>query len=167
MFLVFSKEINNILMWSHYANGHRGVAFEFERTKFSDRARDISYPKDNTRLTFKSYLYGKEMEIQHTDIIYTKSPHWEYEQEVRVLGGINEGPERPIIKITNDNGNINYFCKMKRDTIKSIYFGLEILNKDKDQIIGCINKQQPHIQVHQMKRHTKKFKVIPHPIENK
>lgn len=80
--LSLSKVRDDILMWAHYADSHKGLCFEFDGStncNFFGEAQPVIYgeyrpiPLDEDS--------GKQMER----VILTKSPHWSYEQELRIV----------------------------------------------------------------------------------
>lgn len=87
-----SKEADSILMWSHYANHHKGVVVEFDT--FQEKYTKL----DNVEKTLLAYsiVYQDQMPKISTrngqdgfsavqSSILTKSLSWKYENEVRVL----------------------------------------------------------------------------------
>ena len=75
--ICFSKSWRNPLMWSHYADRHRGVCLAFEATNL----RQINYRPDR--------LWRGPDSLQGQDLtqllLTTKFSQWQYEQEVRML----------------------------------------------------------------------------------
>ncbi|WP_321517467.1 DUF2971 domain-containing protein [uncultured Bacteroides sp.] len=73
-----SKTLHNILLWSHYADGHKGVAIGLE-LKPKDTAYPLKY--DSTNLSVEQYRKSitamKNLKNKHKD--------WKYEREVRVF----------------------------------------------------------------------------------
>lgn len=75
----FSEVFDNLLMWSHYTDGHRGICLEFDFT--SDQLINgwlckINYSEDFPHIKENSeYIKG----------ITTKSIYWKYEQEFRLI----------------------------------------------------------------------------------
>ncbi|CAG34903.1 DUF2971 domain-containing protein [Desulfotalea psychrophila] len=76
-----SKSLEDIRMWSHYANGHTGVAIEIE---FSD------YEADVTEVNYDSGLkkHGTTILAGATpnEVLSYKTEHWRYENEYRIIG---------------------------------------------------------------------------------
>jgi hypothetical protein len=92
--LCFSKSWQNPLLWSHYADKHKGLCLGFEVP--DDRVREVRYvPK---RLPCPSLQEWDEDFVQK--LLYTKFKHWEYEQEYRVWVALN-----------GDEENGHYFFK--------------------------------------------------------
>jgi hypothetical protein len=87
-----SKIPNDILMWSHYANGHKGICLEFDTTKdkrLFGQALNVDYSKTD------EYPIVNIMDVdnpkEYHKALLTKSNHWTYEQEWRILKPIEEG----------------------------------------------------------------------------
>jgi hypothetical protein len=89
--LSFSENWDNILMWSHYADSHKGLCLGFT---VSRRARDtdfknVRYPSasdENERPTLDlSYEEFKTTQMAEK-AIFVKSHDWKYEKEVRLVG---------------------------------------------------------------------------------
>lgn len=83
-----SETPTDILMWSHYADGHTGFCIEFNRKpgNILEFARKVEYPEDD-EFAFVDYFLGKteEQVEEFAKIVLTKSKHWRYEQEWRAL----------------------------------------------------------------------------------
>lgn len=90
------------LLWSHYADNHRGIALGFdldERNAYrvSYTAERVKFPDSNPDV----YRFGKELEFWDA-IATTKYKAWEYEEELRIQASLagsiveNELYFRPI-----------------------------------------------------------------------
>lgn len=78
----------NILMWSHYADAHKGCCLEFSTSgpPFS-RALEVDYPHEYPNNRLVDFIGGSSDEVyaEHAKLVtYTKSALWKYEQEWRV-----------------------------------------------------------------------------------
>jgi hypothetical protein len=73
-----SKNPDNFLLWSHYANGHRGVVFgvRINETKYS--IKEIEYLSDLT-------VIERYDEMSTKYILSRKLFFWSYEEEVRAF----------------------------------------------------------------------------------
>lgn len=84
----FSSDCRNILMWSHYAKNHTGVAIEFSGFEHPfDLSVDVNYTLD--RPEFRPLDPDRNDLMQR--ILLRKSKIWEYEQEWRYFQ-IKNGP---------------------------------------------------------------------------
>ena len=120
-FCCFSKDKDNQLLWSHYANGHRGVVIgvKIDETKYD--VRNIDYVEDFASIDY--YDENTSMEI-----LSKKLKYWEYENEVRVF--------------SKDNGNeINV-------TITEVILGMNMRFEDEILIRKLIEKINPNIYFH-------------------
>lgn len=80
--LCFSQGCGNPVLWSHYADKHRGICLGFDIR--DDGAHEISYRGERLREIEKEFLEG-EVEILGHRLLTTKFEHWRYEDEVRMI----------------------------------------------------------------------------------
>ena len=96
-FLSLSKRRDNLVMWSHYADSHRGFVLGlFADNRFfkpgNGKGRhglcEVSYSNKRVILPRRAYpRLGLQGAHDLNDVIfYTKSTHWAYEEEVRIVG---------------------------------------------------------------------------------
>ncbi len=72
---------NNLLMWSHYADYHKGLCLEFDLTKDPDTFTFLSKVKYDD--TYPQVNYIKDQDV--IPILMHKSTVWKYEEEWRVI----------------------------------------------------------------------------------
>ena len=75
--LCFSESWHNPLMWSHYADKHKGVALEFES---DEELQIVKYRNDRINYKFKDLLNDDKLAIE---VLSTKYCAWCYEEERR------------------------------------------------------------------------------------
>jgi hypothetical protein len=104
---------DSILMWSHYADNHRGIclAFDTANTLFA-MAREVRYRNDYPR--FVAHAMGPD---EIFEAIHTKSDAWSYEDEFRLLG-IRSMPGLPM-QLDGD------FLPLQDGTLKFVILGCE------------------------------------------
>lgn len=84
----FSEIPDDILLWSHYANGHKGFCIEYSRTdeNILKGARPVTYPEDDEFPYVDYWKTEPEEQIEEfAKVVLTKSRHWNYEKEWRIL----------------------------------------------------------------------------------
>ena len=116
--------VSNILMWSHYADSHRGMCLEY---RFSDEF--MNQTNDDSVLRFRKVIYKREpLSIKSkqmtTDIgLLRKCNAWKYENEVRL---ISFAPDRKddFIPIKLDDGSY----------ISRVFFGMNCPKRDIDTV---------------------------------
>lgn len=103
----------DILMWGHYADSHKGFCIEYERS-FDNflglEAEPVVYKKKIPSLSAKDF--DKESD-SYLKLILTKSRHWSYEKEWRILR-------------IEGNRSYKFPCK-----IRSIIFGLKMSRRNR------------------------------------
>jgi len=123
----FSKSCDNILMWSHYSDGHKGMCLEFEldsKQTLSDKAiYQVNYSLEYPEINLENNIWSIDGAAK---ILYTKSKEWEYEQELRLI---------------RESGNelIDYPIKLS-----SIIFGLKTPENEIDMIKKILKGQDIH-----------------------
>jgi len=86
----FSELNDSMLMWSHYANYHKGfcLEYDFSLLSSSDIRTQLLYPViyQNELLNVTEYLYADNVKnIFSVRAAITKSKEWEYEKEWRII----------------------------------------------------------------------------------
>jgi len=85
--LCFSAAPAEILMWSHYANNHKGFCVEYDFSEGShlrNIARPVCYSENIPELSLANL--SQRAESNFLDVcIFTKAKQWQYEQEWRVI----------------------------------------------------------------------------------
>ncbi len=100
--LCVSSINDDILMWSHYADCHRGICLEFDGTgKLMAHAQKVSY------VTERRYInpYRDNNEVAMEKALLTKADHWSYECEWRVIA-YRQGPGVQKFRLNNLTGII-------------------------------------------------------------
>jgi hypothetical protein len=112
------------LMWSHYANNHRGICLEFDTDNpLFDQAQKVDYSVE-----YPLWLPHQEMEKTARDLLMTKSVDWKDERQFRILG-VHEGdPARLLV-------DHDYLALPPR-ALKSVIVGCEA---DYDSIRKLVN----------------------------
>ena len=109
----FSRCNDNLLMWSHYADRHKGICLKFEVAKDREVFHpmfDVSYPRD---YPLYDYLNHQEELVK---IMKTKSADWQYEQEVRVIK-----PKRGVYKFKKEAlSEVIFGCRASERQIETL-----------------------------------------------
>ena len=122
-----STDYKNRLMWSHYADSHKGFCIEYD---FSDTGSDIFnraflfpvvYSEKRPAVPWKAALVDNsenriEARMQMTKTLLTKDAVWEYENEWRIL-------------LKNDN------AELKMPKVTCIYLGAAISEENRNRIL--------------------------------
>ena len=114
----FIATYSNILMWSHYANAHKGFVVGFDTSWENFRLGwglfPVEYSDDRAIVDFVP-MRGLEHE-EVFRLAKTKSKHWSYELEYRQIFNL---PARTRLA----NGGQTYFVSVDPSAIRTIIFG--------------------------------------------
>lgn len=124
----FSKRWDSILMWSHYADNHKGfcIGFDEKRMRYSmlfGKGDFVKYSEDFPEI----HPHDDAKEVQNLRT-YCKSKEWSYEEEYRFMnlyfdaGGADKDSPKRIVKLEDK-------------FIKEIILGVCMPEKDKLEII--------------------------------
>jgi len=122
--LSLSMVPDSILLWSHYADEHKGICIEFERNIDED-----SGILENSRPVIYSDMYPTPSVDQlvldpralTNKVVYTKSHHWAYEKEWRLWKDKGNqkhplpGPVKSVILGSNWQGSQQDIQRVCRD----------------------------------------------------
>lgn len=112
--LSLSKTYRNILLWSHYSQDHKGVAFELnvlEDLAFFVSPLSMDYVKGYEPLNYPKH--GEKAVLKN---LITKAEDWRYEQEIRIIK-----KTRGVVKINkNAIRKIIFGCNCKTDTVEKL-----------------------------------------------
>lgn len=125
-----SKNCDNYLMWSHYANSHKGIClgYEIDKNKID---KNLAFCKvdyedlkcnDINLLNFSNY--NGDLGLKLGDVFLRKYKDWEYEKEYRFICLKNDGKDYLTDAIE----------------LKEVIFGYQISENDKAHIIEIIKK---------------------------
>lgn len=152
-----SDERSSRLMWSHYADCHKGVRIKL-KTKFIEHISDsmksgirkVRYQESFPLIEYDDYLgfsagyFPQQTRNLVNKMIFTKSDEWSYENEYRSVIPFN-GESRII--------NVN------PDAFDSIYLGLRVTPKNQDAIITAIKNKMPHVCIFKTEQEDNSYKL--------
>lgn len=126
----------NMLMWSHYANSHKGICIEYEHTPSTNTVKNCGLHKVE---------YKDEIDIESVhDYFKIKSTQWSYENEYRLCYYNDENTGGTVVKKCYKELGLK---------IKAIYAGVQFENREALELIS--NKLQ--CELRQMTREPYKF----------
>ena len=87
--ICFSRNWQNPVLWSHYADKHRGVCLGFEVP--DEHLLRVIYSDDRLANDVLEWPSGGEQRLDLvTKLLSLKFRHWEYEDEVRLFASLEE-----------------------------------------------------------------------------
>jgi hypothetical protein len=129
-----SEKNDDLLMWSHYSNSHRGLCLQFdastEITIFWE-AFKVIYQEDYPVVNIMDM--GKAEEFRKA--LLTKSTHWEYEQERRILK-------------MEEEGGPGYY-RFAPELLKGVILGARMAVEDRQTLLHWIDKYPTRVSIYQ------------------
>jgi len=135
---------NNLLMWAHYADMHKGLVVGIETNTTFDWL-EVEY--DNIRPVINP-LIKDDQELKRLTL--RKSSEWKYENEWRLGIPLNK------LEFKDDK----YFLAIGNEIIKEIILGLRIEKPAQDEICDIVQQKYPHAAVKQCKLSPREFAVL-------
>lgn len=141
-----STKCDDILMWSHYADSHRGVCLEFDGGELSLMADAQKVFYSANRLPINPYE-DSQMEMMEKALL-TKSKHWTYEAEWRICR-YEQGPGTGTFLPENLTG---------------IILGALASRKTEETIRRWVAQRTNPVKVYRATASNKKFELLISPI---
>lgn len=143
----FSEKKDDILMFSHYADSHKGlcVGFEIRINQIPEKRMIILPVKYVDDFEPVAYEYDN-IDQNHVLLNYLscKSTCWGYEKEVRLVG---QGLKNSFIE----------FCEFAN--ITEVYAGLAMGSEEKDELETLLKTVSKEIKMYSYKRSQNKFSL--------
>lgn len=146
------------LMWSHYANSHKGICIEYEITPPSLEKYNNS--NQLLRLCPVAYRSHKPMDdgITLDNALLAKADCWEYEKEARLIYYSKDmskwidhkWDEASHEERSNKQKLLNYIS-LEDFQVKAVYFGCKVSKKDFDEINSQLQVFNTDVQKYKMK----------------
>jgi Protein of unknown function (DUF2971) len=88
--LCFSRKWKNPVLWSHYGDKHRGIALGFDVDDQFIIPVEYSKTRLPVELSGRDTAAGLKADYVRR-LVCTKYDHWRYEDEIRLIIGLDEG----------------------------------------------------------------------------
>jgi hypothetical protein len=130
----FSAVGDDILMWSHYADRHRGICLKFVGNRFEKvfgEAQRINYRAD---FHLPSVWDNPDALLEYA--VLTKADHWRYEHEWRLI--------RP--------GGAGTFIPFDPRSLSGLTFGCSVPEADRGQVREWVATRSPPLELFEARR---------------
>lgn len=127
------------LLWSHYADSHKGIVIEFDLDKFpfiSNPPLPMNYSDERFTLD-ADRLLACDVNSDIKTMLVRKNKVWKYEKEYRFLFDAQNKSEQIIWYDHNENPII----KLDDDAINAVYFGCRVTIEKIKQIKDILSSQ--------------------------
>lgn len=157
--LSLTESPDNLLMWAHYANSHKGFVVEFdsEHPFFDQRKSE----KDELR-HLKKINYTKTrpsnvlMEVENMSEFLVKSTDWAYEKEWRILAALDDADKR-----IEERPYDVFLFRVPFNAIKSVRVGARASSETRERIRSLLsqNSELNHVAYLEMTINNKRFEL--------
>ncbi len=122
----FSKNYNSTLMWSHYANSHRGIVLGVRIGEKACRIEEVKYVDSIAKID----ITNNWPRFKAQEILTYKLSAWNYENEYRVIG----------------------YMKKVRVEVVELFLGCKIRTDDEEIIKSLAEKYLNDVKIRKMKK---------------
>ncbi|MDK9698872.1 MAG: DUF2971 domain-containing protein [bacterium] len=155
--LSLTKRHDESLMWSHYADYHKGfvVGFQHNRMEILSKSKlkiyreYVDYKSNIPDWNFYEVCKNKDVNKLIKNLFLTKSYGWKYEREFRV-----------IVFSLDENGNqtsANVGLRFDRSSLACVILGCKILPENRTKIINILKQLSLKIPLYQARKVQTKF----------
>lgn len=150
--ICFSATAEDPVLWSHYADSHKGIAFEVDQ-HIEGEIEEVSYSENRPTLKYEwlwdSRKSKEVLEILKT-LFITKSKSWSYEKEWRVLIDLTKCDELEDMYLRDIPGNY----------LKRVILGIDCPESESNIEQLLIESGFPDTKVVRAERHRLEYKII-------
>ncbi len=144
----FSATWEPILLWSHYADAHRGICIGFSvNNDDMGSAMQVSYSEELPSIEY----FDRNEEETLKALILTKSSAWRYEEEFRMVS--KEPPIHPQIQLVNQRYNF------PANRLVEVILGCEATQNLEDRVRGWIANYGTPVRLFRTSRSKEKFSL--------
>ncbi|CAI1577226.1 DUF2971 domain-containing protein [Serratia marcescens] len=160
--LCVSTSPDNLLMWAHYADSHKGFVIEFDsdsdffKQKRSDVdefgfLREVKYQKVRPSVVLT--------DIKDFTIFLTKGIEWSYEKEWRMMLPIDNADT--VVNLGSGTPSVNLF-NFPSTAVKSIIMGCRMDEEKKEEIRRCVEYDEDynHVKLLNTKIDNKEYRLV-------
>jgi hypothetical protein len=148
----FAGNKENILLWSHYADAHKGFCLGFDRDEYFEISLKYA-PTQFRRIIYTESLPAADIySLLDEDLIFkivyaslsTKSINWMYEEELRSF----------FLNQSNFNLHFEPSC------LKEIILGCNMPDSSKKEILEIAKENFSNVVIYQAEKHDEKYELL-------
>ena len=154
--LSLTKKCNDILMWTHYADSHKGfvVGIYEHSSMFDGILQNVKYVEKRPKVSFQDIVNDKYNNINKSNI-------WKYENELRAIASFSDNTNIDWI-----DGAIKGIAHLPKSNVACIIFGAAMQDYEIKEKSDAIRSQDEceHIVLKRVILHPDKFEFVIEPI---
>jgi hypothetical protein len=138
------------LMWSHYANAHRGVCLVFDaKNPIIGKARRVEYPDHYPavpdRLAPENFV---------TNSFLNKAEYWGYEREYRVIACVQPGEHADLVQCDKVS-----YVHAGVESLMGIIMGCSMSPQDRRETIALREETLRHVDLYEARTRHNDYKL--------
>jgi hypothetical protein len=146
------------LLWSHYADGHRGYCWIFDQQIMPlGGAIKVTYQEEFPEIDWADW---KIADLVGPSLL-TKGPYWNHEDEYRLL--LPAGSTHPLLPICEHTGRgtapRGQYLKLRPESLKGVILGANMDPRDALDLLVLAERFDRKLELHVSSIHTRKFEV--------
>lgn len=145
--LCLSRKPDDILIWSHYADGHRGIVLEFNKPALEKNFYCDKVDYSNNIITLRDHK-EKSSEL-HKLFLLKKSKHWEYEQEWRLIVDPSNREDIPNCRI----------FKFPKEALTGVILGYDMIPEDEYLVREWLKESDHPAKVYKAEREIDAYSI--------
>jgi Protein of unknown function (DUF2971) len=161
--LSLSEIPNHELMWSHYANEHRGyvIGFDSEHQFFNQKKNDTDELRHLRKINYRERPpVINLMKTSGAELFFVKSLKWKYESEWRMLMPLADSS-----RIIEKQPYPVHLFNFPIGSVTEIIFGERMSVQDKEIIKSLVNdRKYQHIKLCQARLDNASFEIVITPV---
>lgn len=159
--LSLSENAQETVMWSHYADKHKGAVIGIDFNNVSPDTNGppgilmdaVSYSKDRPKINILEEPEGSVSFEAYQKALMTKSDSWSYEEEFRTIflvDSLEIMQQQGLAHLKEFNGKKTWFLRLNPVSIREVIFGLYTDESLKSDIRKLIERQDlQHVKLYQ------------------
>lgn len=130
-----SERPDDIIMWSHYADGHKGLVLQFDKAGLESYGycKKVEYSKDYPTLRDLNESKSSDEGIAKLFLL-RKADHWSYEAEWRMIINIINGKR---------------IVKFPKEILTGVIFGCQADEKYKEKVSEWIDSSKMQVKIYE------------------
>jgi hypothetical protein len=164
--LSMSKIRDNLLMWSHYSDSHKGFVVGFDssspffapgRGKAKDGLKSVRYSKRRYVIPETGFhsLNDPNLRKSNAQVFFTKNPCWKYEREMRILAH----PDSADVVLPSSTEYDFRLFNFPVECIKEVIFGFKMIESDQRSVFDLVRSKYPNAKVGKAFPHKSKYEL--------
>lgn len=147
--LCFSTKWKNPVMWSHYADKHRGLCLGFDVADKS--VGPVSYSGRRLAVELEQLKSPRDLPVDYvTKLLFTKYTHWKYESEYRAFVTLEEEDENTGLHFAEFSDHL---------TLRQVIVGAES-SISRKQLSEALGDELQHVEQIKARLAFKSFSVV-------